>query len=364
MRRYQKPSPKRVKIGRQWVWKLQYRDLQMVPRTKVLGTCEEMTRPQAELATAEILRPINSEITREKPVPVSFGEFVRDVYLPVSRGRWKRSTAMTTEPRINLHLVRALDERPIGNITRQDLQAVLEEKAQTLSFSVVHHLRWDLRSIFGLALSEGAVHRDPTPRLFTPVCRPAKPRRTLAVEDVRKLWSVLSLRERLATRLAILEGMRPGEILALRWRNVAGPSIKVEARLYKTDLDSPKTSKSARLGGLSLSTMEDLQAWRELVPDTSPDAFVFPSEKGTPITQTHFWSRYMLPKLKEAGLDWATFQVMRRTNASLGRKAGIDDKVAADQRGHGIGVSLDVYASSDLAQKIEAVRKLEAAVME
>lgn len=33
-----------------------------------------------------------------------------------------------------------------------------------------------------------------------------------------------------------------------------------------------------------------------------------------------------------------------------GRKAGIDDKVAADQRGHGIGVSLDVYASSGLAQ--------------
>jgi hypothetical protein len=72
----------------------------------------------------------------------------------------------------------------------------------------------------------------------------------------------------------------------------------------------------------------------------------------------------MLPPLKEAGLEWATFQVMRRTNASLGRKAGIDDKVAADQRGHGIGVSLDVYASSDLAQKIEAVRKLEAAVLE
>ena len=31
----------------------------------------------------------------------------------------------------------------------------------------------------------------------------------------------------------------------------------------------------------------------------------------------------MLPRLKEADLAWATFQVMRRTNASLGRKAGI-----------------------------------------
>ena len=72
----------------------------------------------------------------------------------------------------------------------------------------------------------------------------------------------------------------------------------------------------------------------------------------------------MLPRLREAGLEWATFQVMRRTNASLGRKAGVDDKVAADQRGHGIGVSLDVYASSDLAQKIAAVRKLESILFE
>jgi hypothetical protein len=55
---------------------------------------------------------------------------------------------------------------------------------------------------------------------------------------------------------------------------------------------------------------------------------------------------------------------MRRANASLGRKAGIDDKVAADQRGHGLGVSLDFYANSDLSQKVEAVRKLEALVIQ
>jgi hypothetical protein len=67
----------------------------------------------------------------------------------------------------------------------------------------------------------------------------------------------------------------------------------------------------------------------------------------------------MLPKLKTVGLEWATtFQVLRRTNASLGRKALIDDKVAADQRGHGLDVSLEVYSVSDLQQKIEAVKKI------
>jgi hypothetical protein len=58
------------------------------------------------------------------------------------------------------------------------------------------------------------------------------------------------------------------------------------------------------------------------------------------------------------------YQVLRRTNASLSRKAKIDDKVSADQREYGLGVSLGVYAISDLDQKIEAVTKLESAVIE
>jgi hypothetical protein len=69
------------------------------------------------------------------------------------------------------------------------------------------------------------------------------------------------------------------------------------------------------------------------------------------------------PKLDELGLGWVNFQVLRRTNASLSRTTNIDDKVSADQRGHGLGVSLAVYAISGLDQKIEAVTKLESEVM-
>jgi len=40
-----------------------------------------------------------------------------------------------------------------------------------------------------------------------------------------------------------------------------------------------------------------------------------------------------------------------------------DPKVASDQRVHGIGVSLEVFTSSDLEQKRDALKKLEAAVI-
>jgi hypothetical protein len=107
-----------------------------------------------------------------------------------------------------------------------------------------------------------------------------------------------------------------------------------------------------------------LQEWADLAQDQSPDGFVFPSEKiATPISLDNLWRRCMGPKLEKVGLEWATFQVLRKTNASLSKKYGVDPKVASDQRGHGIGVSMEVYTSSDIEQKRAAVNQLEAAVL-
>jgi len=40
----------------------------------------------------------------------------------------------------------------------------------------------------------------------------------------------------------------------------------------------------------------------------------------------------------------------------------VDPKVAADQRGHAIGVAIDTYTESDLKSRLEAVTKLELAL--
>jgi len=75
------------------------------------------------------------------------------------------------------------------------------------------------------------------------------------------------------------------------------------------------------------------------------------------------WYRNMQPRLKEVGLDWANFLVLRRTHASLGHEAGIDPKVSADQRGHGIGVAMDVYTKSSLEARRTAAAKLQASIL-
>jgi integrase len=100
-------------------------------------------------------------------------------------------------------------------------------------------------------------------------------------------------------------------------------------------LNTPKNGK-AREGAISERTLALIREWAELAEDPSPEGFVFPSERlTTPLSLDNLWRRYMLPKLEAAALGWATFQVLRKTNASLSKKAGVDPKVASDQRAMG-----------------------------
>ena len=62
------------------------------------------------------------------------------------------------------------------------------------------------------------------------------------------------------------------------------------------------------------------------------------------------------------GLPWVNFQVLRRTQASLSHDHGVDPKVAADQRGHTIGVAIDTYTRTDNESRLEAVTKHENAL--
>jgi hypothetical protein len=106
-----------------------------------------------------------------------------------------------------------------------------------------------------------------------------------------------------------------------------------------------------------------LKEWMQLV-GKKPEAWVFVSENpAKPLWRDNVWYRNMKPKLETIGLEWANFQVLRRTHASLGHDLKIDPKVAADQRGHGIGVSLDVYTHSSVEARRGAAEVLENSIL-
>lgn len=329
-------------------------------RKQALGRRSAMTKAQAQAGLAAILSPVNSAHTRQSQHWL-FGDFVSQIYFPFYRRKWKRSTAMTNEDRIGHQVISEFEKHPLMGFSRDELQAFLDRKgAAGLSFSTVDHLRWDLKQIFEMAVSEGLVGKNPAQLLFTPRDCPQPATRIMTVEEVRKLFLVLDTRERLIAQLAVLAGMRPGEIFGLRWARLEAEYADIRQRVYRGDVDSPKSVHSVRWAALSDGLLTAIQEWRVLSVDPSPGAWVFPSEKGTtPVLKDNCWRRHFAPQLIAAGLSWVNFHVMRKTHSCLLKELDVDPHVRADQMGHTVDVNENVYTQTSLAKRREAVNRLE-----
>jgi integrase len=331
-------------------------------KARKLGRVSQITKAQAQSELAVILAPINS--SRSEPSgKKAFDEFVHHVYLPFYRRKWKRSTIMTNEDRLAHHLTSEFAPRSLGSFGRDELQSFLDRKGSAFSFSVVDHLRWDLKQIFDMAVAEGYLRRNPALLLFTPrECRrPAS--RVMTLEEARLLLGVLGVRERLIARLALLAGMRPGEIFGLKWARLEANFADIRQRVYRGDIDSPKSNRSVRHAALSDGLLMSIDEWRARSLDTGTDAWVFASERlTTPLAKDNCWRRSFLPKLKPIGLAWANFQVMRRTHSSLLKELDVDPQVRAEQMGHTVDVNENVYTITSLKRRREAVNALERAV--
>jgi len=63
---------------------------------------------------------------------------------------------------------------------------------------------------------------------------------------------------------------------------------------------------------------------------------MFPSERGTFLSRDNFLRRNIQKKLGKVGPGWVNFQVLRRTQASLGHKEKLNPKLP-QINGHAIG---------------------------
>ena len=361
-KRFQRGCVRRVKHGRRWVWIGKYYE-NGIGRTKVLGRCADVTEGGAQAKLQQCLRPLNESAGLRHTLPTNFRAYIANVFLPQRRKKWKDSTDQTTTERFETHLFAAFENCELGDLTRDRLQNFLDAKARSgLSRSVVSHLRWDLNAVFKMAAEDTLVQGNPAGSLVTPKYAQNLIKRTMSKEQVQQASSAFDLRERIVFLLAVLVGMRPGEIFALRWGRVDAKMIEVAERVYRGLPDEPKTERGKRQAALPPDLASDIDRWREICVDTSPGALVFPSERGTFLSRDNFLRRNIHKKLEKIGLGWVNFQVLRRTQASLGHKEGVDPKVAADQRGHAIGVAIDTYTESDLESRREAVTKLELAL--
>lgn len=365
-RRFQKGSLQLRKHGNRRVWVVLYYDEKSERRYHTLGWASDMNKGTADEKRQEFMREINGgERTKGTTRPPTVKEFLDQVYLPFYRGKWKESTAGTSENRIQYHIAKELGSRRMEDLTLAPLQQFLERKAASgLSFSTVDHLRWDLTSMFEMAVSEKVISVNPTTALYTPKAAKRSIGETMSADQVDLALSAVDFREKVILQLAVFAGVRPGELLAIQRKNVKSDStvIEVRRRVYRGKFAVPKNGLIRKVA-VPPETASLLQEWMEMAVDPNPEAYVFAGETGQPLWRSSLLEDHIRAKLKTVGLAWVNFQVMRRTHASLGHEAKVDPKVSADQRGHGIGVALDVYTRSSIEDRATAAKQLEDSVL-
>jgi integrase len=355
--RFQKGSVSKV-CGK---WTGRYRDAQDSRKSVILDGAK--TKSDALRKLAEILVPINQErMTATIGPAMPLGVFTNRIYLPFKRRQWKKSTAQTTDQRIRQHIIEGeIGALPLKDLDRHQLQRFLDSK-QLLSHSIVNHLRWDLHAICRMATEDGLMARDISGSLFTPDTAPTAERKILTREQIVLIMATLGLRERLFARFALFAGMRPGEIIALRWNSFEAALARIDQRVYRGESDRPKGRRgrnTTRVAALSSGLLEDLARWREL-SKRSDTAYVFPSSTmETPAQYGKILHENIQPALKSVGLEWVTFQVMRRTWSSLSKAAGADGQAVADQLGHTVKVDLADYSQSPMEDRLRAVEAFE-----
>ena len=213
-------------------------------------------------------------------------------------------------------------------------------------------------------MEENLLQKNPASLLFTPKTAKRREGKVMSIEEVRLCFTVLDLRERLISKMAVFAGMRPGEIFALTWGRLNEEYADITQRVYRGDIDSPKTWLSARRVAFSENLLAEIAAWKEMSLDIRPKAWVFPSEKTElPIRKDNLWRRHIRPGLQAVGLSWVNFLVMRRTHVSLMHELEVDPKIVAEQLGHTLDVNLNVYTKVAHRRRKEAVDLLEGSVL-
>jgi integrase len=146
----------------------------------------------------------------------------------------------------------------------------------------------------------------------------------------------------------VLAGLRIGEMTALLWRDVDLSENRITVRESKTDAGSRQID-------LLPALRDELTAHKERAPDIAPSAFVFPSAKGTRMTQENIRSRVLRKAVGQANEkligagdvplpEGLTPHKLRHTFASILIALGVDPGSVMDQLGHADpGFTLRVY---------------------
>jgi integrase len=146
--------------------------------------------------------------------------------------------------------------------------------------------------------------------------------------------------------VALLSGLRRGELFALRWRDLdeQRQCLFVREAVYEGQFGTPKTAAGVRQIPLSEAAMKLIVDWRERVKRSGADDLMFSTWSGKPISPNNVVRRWIVPACQTLGLERVTWLTLRRTFSSWAHEKGVPGKVVAQLMGHAkVDTTLNVY---------------------
>jgi integrase len=287
---------------------------------------------------------------------VTFGWFVRNRYLPLKEADWREETAKVKRYLIQADLVDEFEAIRLENFDKFTLQSHLNRLAKTHSKDRVLQIRSYMRAIFAEAVDQDFLSKDPARMVKPPANLREVDKTTLSWDQLRAALAKLgelSLRDWILIKLDMSNALRPSELFPLRWRcfDEGKHVLDIQETVYKGKVRPyGKTKGSLAKVPVARVLADELVEWRfQLTKEgknTSPDAFMFPGRFGGPMDSSNYRRRVLHKLAEELELPKLTFQVIRRTIATLGKTKGHVKDIQAIMRHTKASTTTDVYMQS------------------
>src|SRR2546425_45500 len=314
-----------------------------------LGLRSQMNKFQARDAlAAEIAKRTGTTPKPQADMKViTFGWFIRNRWLPLKEANWKEETARDRKCIIQMDLIDKFESVPLEHFDKFTLQVHLNDLAKTRSRDRVLQIRAYLRDIFAEAVDQDFLPKDPARKVEVPKQLADTDTTVLNWDQLRSVLAELNLKDRLILELDMTDALRPSELFGLRWRDFNHDECLLELRetVYRGKLRKwGKTRKALRPVYIPKELADDLWLWKQESEHSGPDDFIFSNRlrKGGFIDPQNY--RRKMRKLgDELGLPKLTFQVIRRTIATLGQKKGTPKDIQGVLRHSRLSTTTDVY---------------------
>ncbi|MGH9163047.1 MAG: tyrosine-type recombinase/integrase [Vicinamibacteraceae bacterium] len=315
--------------------RLCYETLGIIPRKEA---SETLRRKMAESGNGKA--PTRSRVT--------FRTLARQWEVDVLPTKYKRSTQKNHRHIMEKHLISRFGDVALCDVTTQAIQTYVTHLTKAgYAPKSIDHIHDVLSAILRSAVKWGHLGANPAHGVEMPRLKTVRPKWALTVAQATALLEHLPWRlPRTMVALALLTGLRRGELFALRWRDVdeQAQCLHVREAVYEGLFDDPKTEAGIRLIPLSDAALQLVQEWRTWTKRTEPDQLLFSTVSGKPIAPNNIFRTWVWPACDAAGVPRVTWLTFRRAYSSWAHDKGVPGKVVAQIMGHvNVDTTINVY---------------------